>query len=190
MPQSKTWVVINGHPDEDSLTQAMVNAYVNATKQQGHTVHLINLRSLNFNPIGHHYAVKTPLEPDLENAQVRIRQAQHLAVFYPIWWGGMPALLKGFFDRAFTPGFAFSYSDKGIPQKLLASKTVEIFNTTDTPHWLHWLLLKGDKLQAKRNIFEFCGIKVKRHIRFGSVFKSDDAQREKWLQRVVGYAQS
>jgi putative NADPH-quinone reductase len=190
MSSTKTILVINGHPDQNSLTQGLVNAYVDAAKQQGHKVQLLNLRSLDFNPIGHHYAINTPLEPDLESAQRLIKQAQHLAVFYPIWWGGMPALLKGFFDRALTPGFAFRYSEKGIPQKLLIGRTVEIFNTTDTPGWLHWLLLKGDKLQAKRNIFEFCGIKVKRHVRFGSVFQSDDALRDKWLKRVMRLAQS
>jgi len=191
MPSTKNILVINGHPDQNSLTQGLVNAYIDGAKQHGHKVQLLNLRELDFNPIGHHYvATSSPLEADLENAQTLIKQAEHLAVFYPIWWGGMPALLKGFFDRSLTSGFAFRYSEKGIPQKLLAGRTVDIFNTTDTPSWLHWLLLKGDKLQAKRNIFEFCGIKVKHHIRFGSVIQSDARQREAWLQKVVRFAKS
>lgn len=182
-------LVINGHPDKDSLVQTLANAYADSAKQSGHQVTQINVRELVFNINAHHPAVKQDLEVDLKTAQTQILEAQHLVVFYPIWWGGMPAALKGFFDRILTSGFAFRYLEKGMPEKLLTGRSVDIVNTSDTPSWLHWLLLKGDKLQVKRNIFEFCGVKVKRHYRFGPVFKSSEQQRERWIKRVISLAQ-
>ena len=54
------------------------------------------------------YKGKQPLEPDLQEAQELIAWADHLVFVYPNWWGGMPALLKGFIDRVFLPDLPLS----------------------------------------------------------------------------------
>jgi putative NADPH-quinone reductase len=74
----------------------------------------------------------------LINAQNDITWAEHLTLVYPIWWGGIPALLKGFFDRVFLPGFAFKYR-KGspFPDKLLKGRTAHLLVTMDTPPWYY-----------------------------------------------------
>ena len=64
-----------------------------------------------------------PLEPDLEAAAAAITAAHHVAWFFPCWWNAPPALVKGFIDRVFTPGFAFRYTaESALPQKLLAGR--------------------------------------------------------------------
>src|SRR5256885_16433644 len=70
------------------------------------------------------YRQDQPLEPDLQRAQADILWASHLAWAYPTWWGGLPALLKGFIDRIFLPGFAFKYRKGSVLwDRLLAGRT-------------------------------------------------------------------
>jgi hypothetical protein len=80
----------------------------------------LRLGQLDFDPSLHEgYRQVQPLEADLLAAQEAILWAEHLVFAYPIWWGGAPALLKGFVDRAFLPGFAFKYRPgKAFPEQL------------------------------------------------------------------------
>ena len=60
----------------------------------------MRLGDLRFDPVLREgYQQVQALEPDLLQAQANILWAEHLVLVYPIWWGGIPALLKGFFDR-------------------------------------------------------------------------------------------
>lgn len=91
------------------------------------------------------------LEPDLVQAQADITWAEHLAFVYPIWWGGIPALMKGFFDRIFLPGFAFKYREgKAFPDKLLKGKTAHLLVTMDTPPWYYKWVCRMPGLQRRR----------------------------------------
>ena len=84
------------------------------------------------------YAQIQPLEPDLLDAQASITWAQHLVWVYPIWWGGLPALLKGFLDRIFLPGFAFKYRpNSALWDRLLTGRSAELLVTMDSPPWYY-----------------------------------------------------
>ena len=52
--------------------------------------------------------------PDMEKYRNLITWADQIIFIYPIWWSGMPAMLKGFIDRVFTAGFAYSYGKEGL----------------------------------------------------------------------------
>ena len=76
-------------------------------RSKDHVVRELKLGELAFDPILHEgYEQSQVLEPDLLEAQRQIHWAEHLVFVYPVWWGGLPALLQGFFDRALQPGFA------------------------------------------------------------------------------------
>lgn len=80
------------------------------------------------------------LEEDLVDSQQMILWADHVVLAYPNWWGFMPAITKGFFDRILLPGFAFkNYSGKNLPEKLLHGKSIRIMVTMDTPKWWFYL---------------------------------------------------
>jgi NAD(P)H dehydrogenase (quinone) len=102
-----------------------------------------------------------------------------------VWWGGMPAGLKGFFDRTFLPGFAFRYQNNLKWDKLLTGRSADVILTMDAPLWYYrWLSGRPASRQIKGAILEFCGIKPVRIQAFGSMNKADDKQRKLWLDQV------
>lgn len=188
---SKRILVLLGHPHNDSFCGAIAHAYMESAKAAGHDVRLIAVGDLSFDPVLRMgYASSQPLEPDLAAGQAAISWAQHLVFVYPIWWGAMPALLKGFIDRVFLPGFAFKYrSGSPLWDRLLAGRSAHLFVTMDSPPWyFRWVYRMPGHQQMKRTILEFSGIKPVAITSFGPVRGSSVRQREKWLERVKASA--
>ena len=188
---SKRILVILGHPAEESLCGAVAKTYVKGAQAAGHEIRLLSLGKLQFDPILHDgYNTIQPLEPDLVAAQDSIVWAEHLVFVYPIWWGSIPAILKGFFDRILLPGFAFKFQKGALmADGLLASRTAHLIATMDTPPWYYRLVYRmPGHNQMKRTILEFCGIKPVATTSFGPVKNSSSATREKWLARTYQLA--
>jgi NAD(P)H dehydrogenase (quinone) len=183
---SKRILVVLGHSVENSLCGAIADAYTKGAQASGHEVQLISLASLKFDPILHNgYNTIQPLEPDLVDAQEAMLWAEHLVFVYPIWWGSIPAILKGFFDRILLPGFAFKFRPGALmADGLLAKRTAHLIATMDTPPWYYRLVYRmPGHNQMKRTILEFCGVKPVAITSFGPVKSSSIATREKWLSR-------
>jgi len=180
----KRVLVILGHPSEASLCGAIANAYLKGAQATEHEVRFLSLGKLKFDPILRDgYNTIQALEPDLVAAQESIAWAEHLVFVYPIWWGSIPAILKGFFDRIFLPGFAFKFrKDALMVDGLLKHRTAHLIATMDTPPWYYRLVYRmPGHNQMKRTILEFCGIKPVKISSFGPVKNSQASTREKWL---------
>jgi putative NADPH-quinone reductase len=181
---SRSIVILLGHPDRDSLCGALAERYRQAAQAAGHRVQLFALGELAFDPILRHgYRQIQPLEPALQQVNAAIAECQHLVLVYPTWWGGMPALLKGFFDRAFLPGVAFRYRKDSVWwDRLLAGRSARVITTLDTPPWYYrWVYRMPGHQQIRRTILEFCGIKPVRITGLGPVRSSTAVQRDAWL---------
>ena len=101
----KKILIINGHPDKESLCFALAESYKKGADTNGNQCQLVHLIDLTFNPIlTHGYRLVSELEPDLLKMQEAILQADHLVSVYPNWWATLPALLKGFIDRVLLGG--------------------------------------------------------------------------------------
>lgn len=177
-------LVILGHPDRSSLCGAIAEAYAQGAEEAGAEVELLRLGDLAFDPGLHRgYHEIQPLEPDLLRAQERITWAQHLVFAYPTWWGGPPALLKGFFDRAFIPGFAFSYRKAGpFWDQLLVGRSGRLFITADSPSLYDWFVNGMPAVRmVKKAILAFCGVKPVHVNRFSTVKTADETRRRRWL---------
>ena len=176
-------LVIDGHPDAGSLTAALAGRYVAGAGD--HAVAL-TLRDLTFDPylVGS-YRTAQPAEPDLARARELFEWADHVTVLTPVWWGSVPGLLKGFFDRTLERGWAFRYREDGRPEGLLPGRTGRLVVTADSPRW--YLPLVGDTTvkQVKGRTLEFCGIKPVTVTRFTGVHSSTPAQRGEWLDRAA-----
>lgn len=187
---SKRILVILGHPSEDSLGGALALSYAKGAEASGHAVRSIALGKLKFDPVLHDgYAKIQALEPDLVAAQEAMAWAEHIVLVYPVWWGSIPALLKGFFDRILLPGFAFKFREDSLRvDGLLAGRSAHLLVTMDTPPWYYrWIYRMPGHNQMKRTILGFCGIKPVTVSSFGPVRGSRPAAREQWLARAFRY---
>lgn len=184
---SKKILIINGHPNSESFNFGIAEEYKKGAISTGAEIKEIVIADLDFNPnLKYGYRKRTELEPDLLDAWEKIKWADHLVWIHPVWWGGMPALMKGFLDRLFLPGFAFQYRENSVWwDKLLKGRTARIITTIDQPSWYYrWMYGRPSVNQLKKSTLEFCGIKPVRVTYFGIVKQADQPKREKWLQQV------
>ncbi|VXC42133.1 putative NADPH-quinone reductase (Modulator of drug activity B) [Pseudomonas sp. 8Z] len=183
----KRILLILGTPKKDSLCHALADAYSHGARDKGHIVRLLKLGELQFDPVLRDgYDQSQPLEADLLEAQRLIHWAEHLVFVYPVWWGGVPALLKGFFDRVFLPGFAFKYQGRAHRwDKLLSGRSADLLVTLDTPSWyFRWIYGAPAHRQMIRTLLGFCGIRTRRLSEFSPVRTSSEEQRQSWLRKA------
>ncbi len=182
----KRIVVLLGHPDRDSFSGFLAETYAKAAEEAGHSVRRLFLGEMQFDPVlWHGYKVIQELEPDLQEAQATIRWADHLVVVYPNWWHTMPAILKGFFDRAWLPGFAFNFEKpSGRLIQRLAGKTARVIIVcgSHAPFLARWKY--GDFTnEIARGILGFAGMQV-RVTTFGPAERVGKERRQRWVARV------
>jgi putative NADPH-quinone reductase len=121
----------------------------------------------------------------LEAAQQAIGWAEHLVIFYPLWLGTLPAILKGFLEQVLRPGFALDESKSGLPRGLLSGKSARIVVTMGMPALVYRWFFRAHSLKSlERNVLKFCGIGPVRETLFGMVDAASPAKREKWLARL------
>lgn len=184
---AKKILVIYGHPNKESLNHQLAKKYVAGAQKAGHEVIELILADLQFTTnLSHGYQKRTELEPDLVDAQQKIIWAEHLVFVHPVWWGSVPALLKGFIDRTFLPGFAFKYRENSVWwDKLLKGRTARILTTLDQPAWYYrWVYGRPSVNQLKKSTLEFCGIKPIKVNYFGIVKDAPEKNIKKWLEQA------
>lgn len=183
----KKILIINGHPNVDSFNNGIFEAYKKGAEKSGAEIREIVIKDLQFNPnLQFGYQKRTELEPDLLDAWEKIKWAEHLVWVHPVWWGGLPAITKGFIDRLFLPGFVFQNRVNSVWwDKLLTGKTGHIITTMDQPGWYYWLVFGQPSInQLKKSTLEFCGVKPVKVTRIGPIKNSTITWRAKWLEKV------
>ena len=184
----KKILLIDGHPDETRLTSALMSAYRSGAEEAGYQVSQIVIRELAFEPnLQFGYKQRLELEPDLLAAIDAIKTCDHMVWFHPAWWGGLPALLKGFIDRTFLPSIMFDYNEAKLSgmgwDGYLEGKSARIIATMDTPKILYRLLYSAPSVnQLKKTTLEFCGVKPVKVTQFAPVKGSTQEKRESWIK--------
>lgn len=165
--------ILDGHPDSQSLCTSMADAYAAGLAEAGHEVRRLVVRDLDFELVLRGYRDAGELEPDLVKAQEAIEWCEHLTVVYPIWWGTMPALLKGFVDRTFLPGWAFKFHENDPWwDRLLAGRSARMIVTSATPTWAMKLAYLNSPISSTKNsVLAFCGFKPVKVTHIGGVTK-------------------
>ena len=183
----KKILLIDGHPDETRLTSALMSAYSRGAEEAGYQVSQIVIRELAFEPnLKFGYQQRLELEPDLLAAIDAIKACDHMVWVHPVWWGGLPTLLKGFIDRTFLPSFMFDYNEAKLGgmgwDGYLEGKTARIIATMDTPKILYRLLYSAPSVnQLKKTTLEFCGVKPVKVTQFAPVKGSTQEKRKSWI---------
>lgn len=185
--QTKKILVFLGNPNKDSYTGRLADTYGEAARKAGHEVVRVNIQDLQFDPLLHQgYRAIQELEPDLKKVQEYINWADHVVFVYPNWWCSMPAKMKGLFDRAWLPGFAFNFDKqtKKLIQRL-KGKTgrVIIVAGTHSPFKTWWKF--GDFTnEISHGILGFAGIKT-RVSTYGPAERVAPEKLDAWAQKVA-----
>jgi putative NADPH-quinone reductase len=185
---SKRVLIIQGHPDPAAghFGHALADAYAEAARRAGHDVQTVNVAALDFPLLRskdewEHGQVPAALVP----AQKAVAWAEHLVFFFPLWLGGMPALLKGFLEQVARPGFALSSSGAGFPRKLLGGRSARLVVTMGMPALVYRLLFRAHSVKAlERNILGVVGIAPIHETLIGTV-EADATSRSRWLSRMT-----
>jgi 1,4-dihydroxy-2-naphthoate octaprenyltransferase len=175
------------HPRTDSLNGAIYQAVRRGVAEAGVPFRELVLAGMQFDPDVHEPSpADQRLEEAILEAQGLIHWADHLIFVFPTWWGTFPARLKGFLDRALTPGFAFRYlPESGGWEQRLTGKTAQLITTMDTPRWVYrWIYGNPGLNTLSRATLGFCGIRTVRKTVFGPVITSTPAQRRKWIEQA------
>lgn len=182
-------LLIQGHPDTSQrhLCHALEDAYGQGAIAAGHEVQRINVATLDF-PI-----LRSQLEweqgelpPGLTPAQDAIKWAEHMVLFFPLWLGDMPALLKGFLEQVARPGFAFSRNGKNpLAVKGLTGRSARVVVTMGMPATVYRWYFRAHSIKSlERNILGFVGIAPVHETLVGMVGNMDPGLADKWLAKL------
>ncbi|MBW8298809.1 MAG: NAD(P)H-dependent oxidoreductase [Hydrogenophaga sp.] len=178
-------LIIQGHPDpsEPHFCHALADAYATGAAGAGHTVARLELAAIDF-PLLHSQKEQEggPVPAGIAAAQAEIKAADHLVLVFPLWLGGMPGLVKAFFEQALRPGFAYSSELGPFKGALLKGRSLRIVITMGMPAWFYRLVYGAHSLKAmKVGIFAFVGFKPIRASLIGNVAGTNGRGRERWI---------
>ena len=182
-------LILQGHPDPAGghLGHALAQAYADGASEAGHRVTVLNIAELDF-PLLRSQAdwQHGSLPPALLPAQQAIGQASHLVLFFPLWMGDMPALMKGFLEQVARPGFAFTagatnpFAAKGLP-----GRSARVVVTMGMPALVYRYYFRAHSVKSlERNILGFVGIAPVHETLIGSVDQLGAAGVARWQDKL------
>lgn len=176
--------LIQGHPDANAthFCHALAQAYVAGALAAGHEVRAIDVGGLAVGPVRDKASWEGAPPPAIRDAQETLAWSGHIAVFFPLWLGCMPAVLKAFFEHALRPDFAGRvYGLGGGP---LAGRSARVVVTMGMPAIVfRWYFGAHGLHTLERNILKFRGAGPVRSSLVGNVEGSARA-RARWLGRM------
>lgn len=182
-------LVIYSHPNPKSFNHAIFETATEGLKSRGHEVVVRDLYALSFDPVlkpADFEGIQSGnLPADIKAEQEFITWADTLVLIHPVWWTGLPAMFKGYIDRVFCYGFAYTFDAKGLVP-LLKGKKVLIINTQGTPKDAYEAsgMFDAMKMTSDAGIYKFCGLDVIDHVFLPAVPMVKDEVRKGYLEQI------
>ncbi|MBF0345954.1 MAG: NAD(P)H-dependent oxidoreductase [Nitrospirae bacterium] len=183
------------HPNPKSFNHAIKEAFVEELEGNGQEVRVRDLYEIGFYPVltasDFEKIQNGTVLDDVKAEQDHIRWAEVITFIHPIWWTGMPALMKGYIDRVFTFGFAYLIDEHGV-KGLLQDKKAIIINTTGTDRETYGKIgmLKSLTQTIDDGIYKFCAMEIVDHKYFCAVPYITNEERITMLKEVRNIARS
>lgn len=190
VPAPARILLIQGHPDtlRRHLADELEDAYAEGAGAAGHAVRRLRVANLDFPLLRSQEAwTHGPLPPSLAGAQADIAWATHLVLFFPLWLGDMPALLKAFLEQVARPGFAFTPGADGNPfgHKGLRGRSARVVVTLGMPAVLYrWFYRAHSVRSLERNLLGFVGFAPIHTNLIGQVDGLGQRGVDRWAQRL------
>lgn len=182
-------LILYAHPNPQSFNHAIKEKVESALQAANCEYAVRDLYEMGFDP-----ALKTaeismgwdsPVPDEIRQEQDRVRTSDMLIFIYPIWWSDMPAMLKGYFDRVFSYGFAWTM-ERTTFSGLLKGKKAVIVNTLGShrDEFVSAGLLECMNKTVDAGIFDFCGMQVIEHKYLCGVLDATEPERVRMLAEV------
>ncbi len=180
-------LIVYAHPNPLSFNQSILKVVHNCFKDKGASVRLKDLYAERFDPVLGEAQLSLQNEgkipDDIKREQEQVTWADTIVVIYPLWWFDRPAILKGWFDRVFTNGFAFSFDENGVTGLLKGKRAIVVVTAGGTKEDFG---KNADQLtkSTTEGTLAFCGITDIADRVFYSVPIVDDEARKKMLKEL------
>jgi NAD(P)H dehydrogenase (quinone) len=177
------------HPNPGSFCHGILETMISELKLLGQDLRIRDLYALHLDPVlrssDFEAFEKGQVPRDIQIEQDHIRWAENLIFIYPLWWTGLPALLKGYIDRVFSLGFAYAYDTNG-PRGLLGGKNVYMVTTMGASVSLYEQLglLKSMDQTIDQGIGGFCAMTLRGHKYLGNVPNATEEERSGMLEEI------
>ncbi len=186
------YLVVLCHPDPASFNRAIADGVVTTLSAAGATASLLDLYRETFDPVLPLEEMKRRFSFDeaVRASSERLTSAAGIVVVHPDWWGGPPALLKGWIDRVFRPGVAYDFEGPEFMHKervpLMTGKKALVFCTSD---------VEADEPEGKNrvtsltglwrdSVFGYCGVTSTIVRVFAGMHSATQRRRRDWLDEV------
>lgn len=180
---TKKILVIQGHPDPapGRYGRQLADAYARGAKRAGHEVEVVDVARLEFPLLRSKQDYESgPVPSGLLAAHDKLLAAEHLAFFFPLWLGEMPALLKAFLEQVLRVGDMAAGGGKP-----LHGKSARIVITMGMPALIYRFFFGAHGLKnLERNILGFCGVRPIRNTLIGLIERKDPRMHERWLKAM------
>jgi len=194
MSAKMKYLILYAHPNPKSFNHAVLETVRDSLAKAGKEVSVRDLYAQNFNPVlsANDLAgmMQRQLQHEVKAEQEFVGSADVIVVIYPLWWAGMPAILKGYIDRVFTEGFAYRINGPDI-EGLLKGKKVLLITTTGAPQEMYEAsgMFKSMAQTTGEGIFQFTGMELIEHKYFCAIPYVTDEDRKIMLQELRGLVQ-
>ncbi|MDR1477969.1 MAG: NAD(P)H-dependent oxidoreductase [Planctomycetaceae bacterium] len=180
-------LIILANPNRDSFNHAIVEVAKGELLSLGHKVFFRDLYQEKFDPVlpSHENLLpESELPLFLQEYIGLVRSVDGLFFVHPNWWGGAPAILRGWIDRVLRQDSIYNFTPNGVTSKI-SNKIVQIISTSNTPKEIE-LNVYGDPVEFfwKTIVFGLLGVKLFERRNFESVIMSTQEQREEWLNET------
>lgn len=180
-------LVIDGHPDasRDRLCHALADAYVTGARSSGLEIRLITVSELEFALLR---TAKEFDQPPEDTGILRAREdllwCNHIVLVFPLWLGGAPSLLRGFFEQVARGSFVAETSGKGIRQKL-KGRSARLIVTMGMPALAYSLIFHEHGVRnVMQGILGFGGVTPIRRTLLGAVETGDTKRKQARIEAV------
>ncbi len=186
-------LIVYCHPDPKSFSHAIRLRLEAELQVLGAEVRTRDLYQQKFDAVldGEDFATfqagKVPA--DIQAEQAEVRWANRLAFIYPLWWFDRPALLKGYFDRVYSYGFAFQSSSRGL-EGLLTQPKALVCMTTGSPEVELNQISTSIPSAMSEGTLRFCGVQHVVWKSFFNVVKVSDGERKAMLEEIPALAKT
>ena len=135
-------LVVYCHPVPESFCAAVRDTVMDALAEAGHETRLLDLYAIGFEPVmgceeRRVYNDMCRDQHPLPEHAAHLAWAEGIVFVYPTWWYGLPAMLKGWLDRVWTPDITFEINKQsGVIKPLMTHiRALGVVTTCGAPRW-------------------------------------------------------